>query len=284
MFDSFMKSLRRGWAFFVASLALLRQESALMVIPVLQLFVLFGVCLCGGLGIFLTIDSGDSGELIASVISIGTLFVMMLVIYAMMGMTVNMVDVTVKGGKPSVKDAWADVKQNFLAILTIAVISTIVSLLTSWVRENRKGIIGVIGSIIMGIVERLWTVVSFLVLPAVIIEDLGFRDAISRVKKLHGDNLVTIAVGEVGVSWIGGLIALVMALMTGGLIFVMNSVPVLSYVLVPVLILSWVAYFAFVNYVRLAYHTCLFIWAAGKEQDPNFQAPGPLGKALAGID
>ncbi|MGB1276015.1 MAG: DUF6159 family protein [Nannocystaceae bacterium] len=284
MFDNFIQSLRRGWAFFVASLALLRQQSSLMVIPIMQLFILVGIALVGGLAIFFTIDSGDSGELIASVISVCTLFLMTLVVYAMMGMTVNMVDVAVNGGEPSVKEAWADVRQNFFAIVVVAIISTIVSLLTSWVRDNRKGIVGVIGSIIMGIVESIWTVVSFLVLPAIIIEDLGFRDALSRVKELHGNNLMTIAVGEVGVSWVIGLIAFVLVGVTGGMIYVMSAVSALSYVLIPILILSWIAFLAFANYVRVAYHTCLFIWAAGKERDPNYQAPGPLGQALAGID
>ncbi|MGB1013787.1 MAG: DUF6159 family protein [Nannocystaceae bacterium] len=285
MFDNFIQSLRRGWAFFIASLALLRQQSSLMVIPIMQLFILVGLAIVGGLAIFFTIDGGgDSSELIVSVISALTVFLMTLVVYATMGMTVNMIDVAVNGGEPSVKEAWADVRQNFFAILVVAIISTIVSLLTSWVRENRKGIVGVIGSIIMGIVESVWTVVSFLVLPAIIIEDLGFRDALSRVKNLHSKNVMTIVVGDVGVGWIVGLIAFALVGVTAGMIYAMNAVSALSYILIPILVLSWIAYFAFATYVRVAYHTCLFIWAAGKERDPDYQAPGPLGQALAGID
>ena len=98
----------------------------------------------------------------------------------------------------------------------VVLVSTIVDMFASAARDGDS----IVGKIIAGIVEAIWTTLSFLLLPAIIIEDAGFGDAMRRVRDLHKGHMLLVGVGEVGVRLVTSLIGLVWFLITFGVVYV----------------------------------------------------------------
>lgn len=224
----------------------------------------------------------EDNEVLWTVIGAVCTFGSFAIFYFFNGMTVNMVDVHLEGGTPSLKEAFKDARQNVVAIMWMAFVSTIVNLLAKAIRGDNDNIIG---RIIAGIIESVWTVLTYLMLPAIIIEDCSMREALRRVREMHKGNLLLIGVGEVGVRLVTGLIGFFVVLLIGGVVYVSidtigGTVGLILAITVGGTILSLFA--AFANYVRMAYYTCLYLWAKdvqAKGQDAP--APLPLARALS---
>lgn len=202
------------------------------------------------------------------------------IFYFFCGVTVNMIDVHLKGGKPSMIDGIKDSGKNFVAIFFLSIISTIVDIFVSAARDEES----VAGRIIAGIVESIWTTLTCLLLPCIIIEDAGFGQAMKRVRALHKGHLLLIGVGEVGVRGITGLIGF----------FWFALIFVLDFYVVAKIWTGWTAFtigititmsmfslwVAFSTYLRMAYYTCLYQWASAVEKEGQ-SAPAPLPLAIA---
>ena len=125
---------------------------------------------------------------------------------------------------------------------------------------------------------------AFLLLPAIIIEDASFGQAMRRCRDLHKGNLLLIGVGEVGIRAVTMLIGFVAMIVIVGVIYM--AATVLSGVAAQVVALlvggTLFALFAAFNiYLRMAYYTCLYLWAVEVEKaGAGARAPGPLGEAL----
>ncbi|UCH33052.1 MAG: hypothetical protein JSV65_10655 [Armatimonadota bacterium] len=210
----------------------------------------------------------------------GVVMVNYAITYFFIGMTVNLVDTHLRGGDARLGEAFADARKNFLALVGLAVVSTAVSLVTGMLRGRRgRGL----GDIAAGAIDRVWVVATYLILPAIILEDLSLRAAANRARDLHGRNLLGIAVGEVGVivlTNILGVIGFICAALLAYGVFSLAGGAIVLAVVVGALCFSLVI--AFTTYVRAAYYTCLFLWAVATErQGEGVAAPAPLAASLA---
>jgi hypothetical protein len=190
-----------------------------------------------------------------------------------------MIDVHLKGGTPSLGDGVKDAGKNFLAIVFLAIVSTIVEMFARAARDSDS----VAGRIIAGIVESIWTTMSFLLLPTIIIEDAGFGAAMKRVRALHKGNLLLIGIGEVGVRAVTGIIGFFWFLALFGVIYLsVTALHGVAELVVPLVVggTMLAVYVAFSTYLRMAYYTCLYLWAAEVEKVGQ-QAPAPLPLAIA---
>ena len=202
------------------------------------------------------------------------------IFYFFCGVTVNMIDVHLRGGRPSMRAGLADSGKNFIAIFFLSIISTIVDIFVSAARDEES----IVGRIIAGIVESIWTTLTCLLLPCIIIEDAGFGQAMKRVRALHKGHLLLIGVGEVGIRGITNLIGFLWF----GLIFVLELYvipPMFSgtthfVVAVTVGGTMFSLFVAFSTYLRMAYYTCLYQWASAVEKEGQ-NAPAPLPLAIA---
>jgi hypothetical protein len=195
------------------------------------------------------------------------------------GMTTNMVDAWLKGREPKLSVAVKDVLKNLGALIVMAVVTVVVAMLTA---ENRKG--SMVVNAAKRAARKAWEVVAALLVPIIIIEDLGFRRALERARAIHSGNLLQIAVGEIGLRAVAAIPWLaIMAIL--GLAFwgtmpptptSVTSIIVLGVLLgTPLNILNSFAY--------SAYNTCLYLWAAETERirDPHrVKVPGLLASAL----
>ena len=85
-------------------------------------------------------------------------------------------DERMKGGNPTLSSALSGAGRHAGKILPWVIVSATVSVILRGI-EQRSGLLG---RIIIGFVGMAWTVVTFLVLPILVFEGLGVRDAVNR--------------------------------------------------------------------------------------------------------
>jgi hypothetical protein len=198
--------------------------------------------------------------------------------------------------------AWAIVQREFWHILSLAAASTVVNLFTSSIRNrssrSRNAAAGLIGGAIASILETVWTEASYLILPAIMIEDANLVTGVKRATFIAKNNLLLIGVSTVGVKWITGIISFVLGLI-GLVIGVGAGIGILSVTnsstagIIIGIALGAILFFIFVmvasvisSYTMTAYNTCLFLWARDVEkaqaQGRSMQvtAPAPLAAVL----
>jgi len=159
----------------------------------------------------------------------------------------------------------------------MAVVSMIVNMLTSRDQHGRRGILA-------SLVDSAWTVLSYLLMPIIMIEDVGMGAALRRAKEIHSRGLLQLAVGEVGLRAIAGLsaFAVVGVLGLAGFLIMPHSLPGII-ALGSVAALLLVAIGVLNAFARGAYYTCLYLWAVEVERagDPaRAMVPAPLATAL----
>jgi len=280
----FFDSVGKGWRFIKEALGM-GFENRTLFKPSVYLVMATVVYIAAWIALIVVLDidfeeNQGTGAVLGAVCTFGSF----LIFYFFQGMTVNMVDAHLEGNEVSVSEAFRDARQNFLAIVFLAVISTIVSILTRAIRGDDEGAGSIVGRIVAGIIESVWTVLTFLMLPAIIIEDIGIRDALSRVRALHKGNLLLVGVGEVGVRAISNLLGFVVTLAIVGVVYV--SLEVVGGTAGTVMAIglggTMLALFtAFSIFVRMAYYTSLYLWAVKVEKEgADAPAPLPLARAL----
>jgi hypothetical protein len=227
------------------------------------------------------------------------LFVEFAVSYLFSGMTVRLVYDYLTAGDGRIDQAWAAVKRNFLGILTLAMASTFVKLLEGMLRGNRRGRRSALGGILAGILDAVWTTATYFVLPAMILENLNLGQALKRATQIIKNNLLLVAVSEIGVSTIVGLIVFLLVLVAialgAGLFALIGEIMQWSTVAIilggglAILLAGTIiaVVTALSSYMTTAYHTCLFLWAQNVERarqsgqaEASVQAPAPVAAVL----
>ena len=189
----FIESFKKGWRFMKAAFRMAGENRKLLAPSVYMVLVTI-LYFVGWLAALLSMNpqwSDTTWTIVGGIATLGSF----IIFYFFCGMTVNMIDVHLKGGKPSLGEGARDATKNILAIIFLALVSTIIEMFAKAARQNNS----IVGRILAGIVEAIWTVLSFLLLPAIIIEDASFLTAMRRVRDLHKRNLLLIGISEVGV-------------------------------------------------------------------------------------
>ncbi len=280
------RNATRGWGFVREAFAMAKQNRALLKPSVYS--VMTGIVYwVGWIAVFIATDvdfETTGGQLMGAAATFGSF----LIFYFFMGMTVNMVDVHIKGGEPSLRDAFQDAKQNFLAIVFLALISTIVEMIAKAVRRSASDSDSLGGAIVLriiaGIIESVWTMMSFLLLPAIIIEDASLGDSLRRIREISKGHYMQIGIGEVGVRFVTSIIGFFVMILLFGVLWVSFAKIGGTFGIVLGIGLGGTLlclYAAFSSYLRMAYYTCLYVWAADlKDKGPNAPAPIPLARVL----
>lgn len=273
----FIESFKKGWSFMRAAFAMARENRKLLAPSVYQVLLSI-LYFAGWVAALVAIDprwSDGTWALVGAIAVFGSF----LIFYFFCGMTVSMIDAHLRGGKPSLAEGARDAGKNFVAIVFLAVVSTAIDTLARAARDNNS----IAGKIIAGIIEAIWTMLSFLLLPAIIIEDVSLPAAMRRVRELHRGNMLLIGIGEIGVRMVTNLIGIVWMLLTIGVVYgafaLVGGTPalVIAFVLGGTLLALFAA---FSTYLRMAYYTCLYLWAAEVERAGQ-SAPAPLPLAVA---
>lgn len=109
-----------------------------------------------------------------------------------------------EGGDPTIRSAVAGARARAGKILPWAIVSATVSLVLQAIEER----VGVVGRIVVSLLGLAWTLVTYLVLPIIVIEGVGVGDAVRRSKDMFkrtwGENVAA----QIGFGLLGFLAVL----------------------------------------------------------------------------
>ena len=298
-----MQSFSRGWSFLKQAWGMAFKDKDLLKPSVYALVVGMIVSVIGIIPLaiaYFIIGGSSAGNFVMFILGGILVFIQFVVTYMFSGMTVYLIYGYLTEGDGRMEKAWDIVKRDFFDILTLAAASTAVNMLKSAAQRNRKNSVvsGLMRSA-TGLLETLWTEAAYLILPAMVIDDLNLKDSLQRVWKITKENLLLIGISTVGVRFVTGLISFVFGVIGfgiafvigGGLSFISGGSTAISIVGI---VIGAIIFFAFVmvasifsSYTNTAYHTCLYIWARDVEtakahgSSVPVSAPAPLAAALA---
>lgn len=305
-----MQSFARGWSFLKQAWSMAFQDRDLIKPSIYALIAGSIVSLIGAIPIMITAvlvgDSGRFGQLILAVMGAVLVFVNFVVSYVFSGMTVYLIYEYLTKGDGKMSTAWSIVRRDFFDLVTLAAVSTAVNVVKNAARRNRNqgGLGGLAAGVIRaaaGLLEVLWTEASYLILPAMVIEDMNLANAAKRVAQIVRDNLLLVGISTVGVRAVTGLIGFVLGfigLLLGfgigyGIIAVLGTSTIgLIFGVglgLMVFLLSTMVASVISAYTTTAYHTCLYLWARNVEvaqtagQPVQISAPAPLAAVLGNV-
>jgi hypothetical protein len=223
------------------------------------------------------------------------IFIQFMTGYIFSAMTVYLVYGYLAEGDGIMSKAWAVVKRDFFDLVSLAAASTLVNLIKNAIKGkgNSAG-----RNLFAGLLDTAWTEAAFLILPAMVIEDINLKDGLKRAGGIIKNNLLLVGISTVGVKAVNGLIGFLLgALGIGlglgagfGIITVTNSSTwgLVSGIGLGVIIAAIFIMVAtvFTSYTSTAYHTCLYLWARDVEKarasgnPAQAQAPAPLAAVL----
>ena len=158
----------------------------------------------------------DTGELSPAGIALGFVFYVVAYSVAFFFNTalVGAAMIRLDGGDPTVRDGIRIAMSRLPAIIGYAIIAATVGMILRWISERA----GIVGSIVAGILGFAWSVATFLVVPVLVVEQVGPIEAVKRssamLKKTWGEQLV----GGFGIGLVFGLIMLAVGIIGGAII------------------------------------------------------------------
>lgn len=293
-----MQSLSRGWGFLKQAWQIAMADKDLLKPSIYALItgIIITIILVIPIGVVsFLLQNSKGGQYVIYVLGAILIFIQYMVGYIFSAMTVYLIYGYLAEGDGRMDKAWAVVRRDLLDIASLAAASTLVNLLQSAVRgKGRSG-----GrNLLAGIIETVWTEAAFLILPAMVIEDINLKGGIKRATQIIKENLLLVGISTIGVKTITGLIgfllgALGIALGFGvGLGIVSSSqgsvTGLVGGVVLGILIATPFIMVATIiaTYTSTAYHTCLYLWARDVEQARmsgkigEVSAPSPLSAVL----
>jgi len=203
------RRMRQGWELTKKSWGVIREHPKLLRLPLVGgVLALIAVVVVGGPGMFLVAsDSAETSDdllvyLGYGLIALGSFIASCIVIYYNVILAAA-ADQALQGQEPDIAAARSIAGRRRGTIIGWAIVSAVVSVAFSIMRD--KG--GAIGNILGSIGAAAWGFVTFLVIPVIALEDIGPIDAVKRSGHLVKQRWGQQATGNVV---IGGIATVVM--------------------------------------------------------------------------
>jgi MFS family permease len=205
--------MRNSWALIKASAAVLRADKELIVFPIVSAIGVLIVTASFALpmlmaGFFDSLFDGQAqvlGFIVGFLFYIVQYFVIIFANSALVGAAM----IRLRGGDPTVGDGVRIAMQHIGPILGYALVSATVGMILRWLSERGK----IVGKIVSSIAGMAWNLATYLVVPVLVIEDVGPLEAVKRsatlLKKTWGEQIV----GNFGIGAIFGLLFFVLILL-----------------------------------------------------------------------
>ena len=295
-----MQSFSRGWSFLKQAWQMAFKDKDLIKPSIMALFAGFIVSvifipLMIGAGFLTGGDNSLVGQIILFVLGAVMIFIQYSVGYIFSAMTIYLIYGYLAEGDGVMSKAWAIIKREWLNIISLAAASTVVNLLKSGVRGKGRS---AGRNLLSGLIDTVWTEAAFLILPAMVIEDINLKDALKRAGSIIKNNLLLVGISTVGVRTVNGLIGFLLGALGIGLGFGVgfgiititstSTFGLVSGIGLGVFIAGIFIMVATVvtSYTNTAYHTCLYLWARDVEKaqasgsSAQVLAPAPLAAVL----
>ena len=261
-----MGRLQNSIELFKASWAMLRQDKELFVLPVLS-----GIASLATIGLFAVpiLATLDGGSTLAGEASGGAgpvTYVLTALLYVTLAFItvffnsalVHGANERMSGGDPTVASALSGAASRLNRILSWAIVSATVSFVIRQIQE-RAGFLGAVLGFLGGLA---WAAVTFLVLPILVIENVGVVDALKRsaglLRTAWGEGLA----GHLGLGLIGFLASL--PFIAIGAVGILTGDVALVIITFVIAALGLVAVAVVMSALSVVYQTALYRYAIGQ--------------------
>ena len=103
---------------------------------------------------------------------------------------ISCVNARLHGTDMSVKEGLSNAGRHFRTIIAWAIISATIGLILHLIAERS----GIIGEIVTSIIGGVWSLVTFFVVPVLVLEDKGVvdsvKESVSLIKKTWGESII----------------------------------------------------------------------------------------------
>lgn len=272
-----MGKLSRSWSLASSSWGVLRDDKELLALPAISAVASLIGAAPFFAGAFLTTSTTGTGSdqglqigpLGYALMFLGYLVSAYVTIFFQAAL-IHAANERLEGGDPTLGSALAGAGERATKILPWALLSATVSVILRSIQERS----GLLGRIVIGLVGMAWTLVTFLVLPMIVIEGAGLKDALSRsvasFKGTWGENVV----GNAGIGIVSVLAVLAGVGLLGPLAVVgfMNDLVVLAIGAIVLLVVWVVVVSVFSAALTGVFQTALYRYAVHGEASPGFDA------------
>lgn len=224
------RTFRRSWELVKISWGILQQDRELLMFPLIALIgsiiitIIFGI-VSFAVGIF---EGSSDGP---SILGFILLFLYYLANYTVITFSnvafTGAVLIRMDGGDPTVNDGLKVASSRIDKIIGYAAISATVGMVLNAIRQSARDsdnfVMQIIGSLFAGILEGAWNVVTYLVIPVMVVENIGPVDAIKRSGGLVRDTWGRQVAGEISIGGIFGLISVAIMLLAIPLLILASS-------------------------------------------------------------
>ncbi|HTP11500.1 MAG TPA: DUF6159 family protein [Anaerolineae bacterium] len=203
------RRLDNSWNLVKASWAVLLADKELLIFPIISMVVVSLVTLTFLVpGFFWFSSQGESSQATWS----NPLFLVFLLVFYLAQYTiiffcntalVGAAMIRLNGGDPTVSDGFHIASERMGKIVAYAFISATVGMFFRWLSEK-----GLLGRIVAGFIGIAWNIATYLVVPVLVVEDVGPIEAIKRSASLLKQSWGEQIVGHVGISVVFGFVTL----------------------------------------------------------------------------
>jgi hypothetical protein len=255
----------------VASLGVLKQDKELAVIPLASAITCGVIAILVGGSAYFTLDhianpAPGQNEFSPTPLT-WAVGIVGLIIIGMVGQffaatLIAGANQRLEGGHPTIRTAISGASARTGSILGWSLINSTVGVVLQAIREKA----GFLGDIIVGFIGAAWNVVTWLVLPIIIVEGIGPIAAIKRsavlLKSTWGENLIA----QMGLGLIGLLVMLPGILVFGAVTLI------IPFVGIPLLIVWFAVVGSIMAALGAIYRTALYRFAVGLPTGDVFTA------------
>jgi hypothetical protein len=265
MFDR----LRRSFYLVGASAQVLRQDTRLLLFPIVSALALLLVLAAFALPLFGVASIDGIGK--GGAYSAAFLFyvVQYFVIFYFNTALVGAVMIRLDGGSPTLGDGLRIANGRIGAILGYAVISATVGVILRAIQER----VGFIGRFIAGLLGAGWAAATFLVVPVIVTGEGGAMDSISEstslLKRTWGENVA----GQVGLNVAFGLLyfgLVASAVLLTLFLATMAAAPALYFLLAVFVVVAFLGCMLVHATLTGIYSAVLYRYAVGGSDAPGF--------------
>lgn len=262
-----MHRLRVTWSMAKGSWSLLRRDRELVWLPILGGLgaVVAAVAFAGPVFALTRANtSADANPALGWILAAAGYLTIASIVVFFQAAVVAGAHERLEGGDPTLGTALAAARRRLGAIVGWAAIASTVSLIIDAIEER----FGFAGAIFGTVLDVAWRVTTFLVLPVIIVEEVGAVDGVKRSAALLKASFGERVVADVGF----GLLAVVLSLPAVGLVALAAAagVDALTAVVVVLAVLWVVALVSVVSALSGIFQTVLHRHVTGRPLPPEF--------------
>ncbi|MCC6790604.1 MAG: hypothetical protein IT336_02910 [Thermomicrobiales bacterium] len=260
-----MERFANSWRLTKASWAVLKTDKELIVFPIVSAIAAALVALLFAVPLWVSgyFDRVDE-EGVSNIASYAVLFVFYLVLYTVINFCnaalVGAALIRLRGGDPTAADGFRMATHRMGPIVGYALIGATVGVILQAIRDKS----GLLGDLVAGFTEMAWGLATYLVVPVLVVENVGPVEAVKRSAALFKRTWGEQVIGNAGIGLAVGLVVIAAIAIGTALIVIASSIggTVLAIVIGAVVVLAIAAIIAVGAALKGIYTAALYGYAA----------------------